>query len=492
MRLLHTADLHLGRSLHRAPLLDAQARIADQLVAVARDERVDAVVIAGDLFDRALPPVDAVRLAGDLLRRLAEIAPVLVISGNHDSPGRLGFAAELIAAGGVHLRTDPERCGEPLLLEDEHGPVALYGIPYLDPDLARAALGVEERSHDAVVGAAMDRVRADLARRAEEAGGVPVRSVVAAHAFVLGGEPSASERDIAVGGVRTVARRTFDGVDYVALGHLHRPHQLGRAAASAPAPAPAAVPALVGAAAAPADDELRALADLGGLFALAAEDAREAPPSADAITARGASPALVEEGARTEATGSASALDREPPAATTDGEGGARGGRPGREPWLRYAGSPLPYSFPEAVGEKSVTIVDLDAGGVADVRPVALEQPFALIRARGTLEELLGDPRLDEHEGEDSWLELTLTDARLPARPMERLRRRFARILVLQHEPEGAEVAPRVGAAERVAGRSDLEVLERFVEDVRGSAVTDAERPLLQDALEHALRVDAE
>ncbi|MDX8151003.1 exonuclease SbcCD subunit D [Patulibacter brassicae] len=432
MRLLHTADLHLGRSLHRLPLLDAQAAVLDQLVAVARDEQVDAVIIAGDVFDRALPPVEAVRLAGELLRRLAEIAPVLVISGNHDSAARLGFAGELIAAGGVHLRTEPGRCADPLVLEDEHGPVALYGIPYLDPDLARAELGVQERTHDAVVGAAMDRVRADLvARRATTA--APVRSVVAAHAFVVGGEPSASERDIAVGGVQTVARRAFDGVDYVALGHLHRPHQLGAAPVAVPVPEPAAA-------------EIDALADLGGLFALAAEDVR-----GTTATAAPAAPRA-------------------------------------REPLLRYAGSPLPYSFPE-VGDKSVSIVDLDADGVADLRTVVLEAPFRLVRARGTLEELLLDPRLDEHEGEDSWLELTLTDPELPARPMERLRRRFARILVLQHEPEGGVDRTRASsAAQRVAGRTDLEILERFVADVRGRAVEEDERPLLQDALEHALR----
>lgn len=231
MRLLHTADWHLGRLLHRVPLLDAQAAVIDHLVELAREEQVDAIVLAGDVFDRALPPVEAVQLAGEALRRLAEVAPVIAISGNHDSAQRLGFAADLIAAGGVHLRTDPARCHEPVLLEDADGPVAFYGLPYLDPDLARGPLGVEERSHEAVLGAAMARVRADLVGRTDDDGRAP-RAVVVAHAFVQGGETSESERDISIGGAQTVSPQLFDGVAYTALGHLHRPHVVGAGGAA--------------------------------------------------------------------------------------------------------------------------------------------------------------------------------------------------------------------------------------------------------------------
>ncbi|WP_320672333.1 exonuclease SbcCD subunit D [Patulibacter defluvii] len=422
MRLLHTADWHLGRLLHRMPLLDAQAAAIDHLVELAEEEQVDAILVAGDLFDRALPPVEAVRLAGDALRRLAAIAPVVLVSGNHDSAPRLGFAAELIAAGGVHLRTDPATVGEPLVLEDEHGPVALYGIPYLDPELARGPLAVEERSHDAVLTAAMDRVRADLATRDG------ARSVVVAHAFVAGGRASESERDISVGGAQTVSPAVFAGVDYGALGHLHRPHAVGAAADEQP------VPAAVGVRAGSAD------AELGGLFALTLEDE---PPAPALPTASG--------------------------------------------PVLRYAGSPLPYSFSEAGLTKTTTIVDLDGDGAVAVRHVPVPAPFRLARLRGTLDELLQDPRLTEHEDDGHWLEVVLTDARLPARPMERLRRRFPRVLVLQHAPEG-DLGPRTTAAERVRGRSDLEIVERFVLDVRGSAATADELPLLRAAVEHVAR----
>jgi exonuclease SbcD len=223
MRLLHTSDWHLGRSLHRENLLDAQRVFLDHLVATVRREEVDAVLVAGDVHDRAVPSLGAVRLFDEVLHELAELGvPVVLISGNHDSPRRLGIASGLIARAGVHLRTDPLRAHEPVLLKDEHGPVAVYGLPYLEPALVREKLGAEQVSHTSVLGAAMDRVRADLAGQPEG-----TRSVVLAHAFVAGGQGSDSERDIAVGGVPSVPAAVFDGVDYVALGHLHGAQVLG-------------------------------------------------------------------------------------------------------------------------------------------------------------------------------------------------------------------------------------------------------------------------
>jgi len=218
MRFLHTADWHLGRSFHGSSLLDAQARWIDWLVELAREREVDAIVVSGDLYDRALPPVDAITLADDALRRLVEIAPVVAISGNHDSAGRLSFGSALFERAGVHLRTDPARVAEPVLIGD----TAFYAIPYLEPDLVRGPMGVEERGHGAVLGAAMDAIRADLETR--PAG---TASVVLAHAFVAGAAESASERDLSVGGVAHVPASVFSGVDYVALGHLHGPQRVG-------------------------------------------------------------------------------------------------------------------------------------------------------------------------------------------------------------------------------------------------------------------------
>jgi exonuclease SbcD len=224
VRILHTSDWHLGRSFHREGMLAHQAAYVDHLIEVVESERVDLVVVAGDVYDRALPQVDAVRLADESLVRLAHSrAQVVLTSGNHDSAQRLGFSSRLIDAAGVYIRTDASSAGTPVGLADEHGPVAVYGLPFLDPLALADPWSLPVRSHEAALAAAMDRVRRDLATRT-----AGTRSVVLAHAFVAGGQPSESERDISVGGVSRVATSVFDGVDYVALGHLHGAQTLTR------------------------------------------------------------------------------------------------------------------------------------------------------------------------------------------------------------------------------------------------------------------------
>ena len=211
MRLLHTSDWHLGRSFHGVGLLGAQAAYLDHLVEVVRTEGVDAVLVSGDVYDRALPAPDTVALLSQTLERLVDAgAQVVLSSGNHDSAIRLGFASGLLERSGVHIRTDVSGIGRPVLVGD----VAVHPLPYLEPALVADALGATERTHAAVLRAALERVRADAATR-----GGP--TVVMAHAFVSGGVSSDSERDISVGGVSAVPVEAFDGIDYTALGHLH-------------------------------------------------------------------------------------------------------------------------------------------------------------------------------------------------------------------------------------------------------------------------------
>jgi DNA repair protein SbcD/Mre11 len=222
VRILHTSDWHLGRSFHGVGMLGAQAAYVDHLLDVVESEQVDLVVVAGDVHDRALPPVDAVELADETFARLAAgRATVVVSSGNHDSAVRLGFNARLADAAGVHLRTRWQDVGSPVVVEDAHGEVAVYAVPYLEPDAVRAAWCLPERSHAAALTAAMSRVGADLDGRPG------TRSVVLAHAFVAGDAEAASamssdsERDISVGGIQIAPTRLFGSVDYAALGHLH-------------------------------------------------------------------------------------------------------------------------------------------------------------------------------------------------------------------------------------------------------------------------------
>ena len=193
MRLLHTSDWHLGRSLHRTDLRDPQAAFVDHLVTTVKEERVDTVVVAGDVYDRAVPCLDAVQLCEQAFTRLRETgAHVVVISGNHDSARRLGFGSRLLDRSGVFLRTQPTL--EPVVLGD----VPIYAVPYLDP----AALADHLQQVAAIA---------------------PPYAVVVAHGWVAGGASSDSERDITVGGVGSVPPALFDGFAYGALGHLHGP-----------------------------------------------------------------------------------------------------------------------------------------------------------------------------------------------------------------------------------------------------------------------------
>jgi exonuclease SbcD len=158
---------------------------------------------------------------------------VLLTSGNHDSAVRLGFGSRVLERAGVHLRTHVADLARPVQLHDEHGVVLLYGLPYLEPAMVADALASQQRTHLGVLSAAMGLVRHDLAQH--PAG---TRSLVAAHAFVVGGQVSDSERDISVGGVGSVPTEVFAGVDYVALGHLHGRQRLSETVRYSGSPLP--------------------------------------------------------------------------------------------------------------------------------------------------------------------------------------------------------------------------------------------------------------
>jgi DNA repair protein SbcD/Mre11 len=425
MRFLHTSDWHLGRSLHRADLRAAQAAFLDHLVETTRAEKVDAVLVSGDVYDRAIPPLDAVALCEDALMRLrATGARVVLISGNHDSARRLGFNSALIDAAGVHLRTRTGPLAEPVLLADDYGQVAVYGIPYLEPalftpggrppvdprqrgdsvppfaPLAPGQMGGNppltplprgtstnrsteyplgrsgppgaepaSRGHQAVLGGALAQARSDAESRGMS------RTVVLAHGWVTGGQASESERDIRVGGVGDVPASLFDGFSYVALGHLHGQQKI-------------------------ADH-------------------------------------------------------------------------------LRYSGSPLPYSFSEAHHKKGTWLVELGDGGKLAVERVPAPVYRRLSLLRGRLDDVLTSA---QHAGlEGDFLAVTLTDLARPEAAMERVRRRFPHVLTLAFEPEGA-VQDERSYRSRVAGRDDQAVAAEFVKHVRNTDPTPGERELLTAA----------
>ncbi|MFD1723084.1 exonuclease SbcCD subunit D [Amnibacterium endophyticum] len=212
MRLLHTSDWHIGRTFHRYPTLDALRGVLAALADEVRNRRIDAVLVAGDVFDSATPSAEAFRVFEEAVLALRAAGAVVVMtSGNHDSAARLGHQAPFAAAGGVHVRTRAEGLDAPVVLEDEHGAVDVYGLPYLEP------LMTGHRSQEAAIGAAMERVRVAAAARGN-------RSVVLSHCFASSGvrpQAAGGERDITSGGLDVVPTEAFEGVDYVALGHIH-------------------------------------------------------------------------------------------------------------------------------------------------------------------------------------------------------------------------------------------------------------------------------
>ena len=217
-RFIHTADWHLGRPLASARLTEDQAFALDGLCDLAAEVRPDAILIAGDVYDRSVPPPEAVELLDETLTRLAATGTaVCVIAGNHDSPERIGFGARLLAPSGVHMAGPLEAQVASVLLPADDGPVRIWLLPYADPSVVRFVLEDDAlRGHDEAVGAMLARVTASF-KPGE-------RNVLVAHEFVAGGlETSDSERPLTVGGTAQVACDRFDGFDYVALGHLHRP-----------------------------------------------------------------------------------------------------------------------------------------------------------------------------------------------------------------------------------------------------------------------------
>ncbi|MEZ5187051.1 MAG: exonuclease SbcCD subunit D [Candidatus Nanopelagicales bacterium] len=379
MRILHTSDWHLGRTLHKVSLAQAQAVAMAHICQVAVEEAVDLIVVSGDVFDHAVPSAEALEQLEATLSDLVEVAPTVVTAGNHDSLRRLGYGSRLFTER-LFLRTRTEDIGSGLEFTDQFGAVTVYPIPYLHPDTARHVLAPDDdplpATHAAVMAAAMARVEADMKRRPE-----PSRSVVLAHAWVAGAGVSDSERDISVGGLGTIGCDVFSGVDYVALGHLHSPQE---------------------------------------------------PRTT---------------GSRTR---------------------------------LRYSGSPLRYSFSEAEHEKSVTIVELGADGVDDIRERTIPQPREMANLSGLMDELLDPALYAEHT--DSWVSVTVTDHRRPSQMWPRIQQRFPHALLVRHEPADGWV--RSAPTTRTGEQKPSEVAGDFVEYVTNGQIQAGEAAAFDRAVQ--------
>ena len=218
MKLIHLSDLHLGKRVNEFSMLEDQKHILWEILRITEQEKPDAVLIAGDVYDKAVPPAEAVTLLDEFLVRLAGMGlQVFMISGNHDSAERIAFGGRLMEHSGIHL--SPVYTGEvrPFTLKDPEGEIRIYMLPFVKPaDVRRVYPEEETGSYTEALRTAVRHLEADPS----------VRNILIAHQFVTGASRSDSE-DVSVGGMDNVDASAFDGFDYVALGHIHGPQNIG-------------------------------------------------------------------------------------------------------------------------------------------------------------------------------------------------------------------------------------------------------------------------
>ncbi len=218
MRLIHLSDLHIGKRVNEVSMLEEQEYILTQILRIIDGEKADAVLIAGDVYDKSVPPAEAVTLFDDFLCRLAERElPVFIISGNHDSPERLAFASRLLAPGGIHISPVYSGTVTPVTLSDEHGTVNFWLLPFVKP------AHVKRFYPDEGIESYTDAIRTAIRHMDVDQS---ARNVLLTHQFVTGAATCESE-EISVGGTDNVDASVFDGFDYVALGHIHGPQNIG-------------------------------------------------------------------------------------------------------------------------------------------------------------------------------------------------------------------------------------------------------------------------
>ncbi len=220
MKLLHLSDLHLGKKLNEFSLYDDQKYIFDQILQIVKEQLPDCILLAGDIYDKSVPPAEAVTLFDGFLSQLAAFGcAVCIISGNHDSAERLSFGAQLMAGSGVHFAGCYDGSAQCVTLQDEYGAVDIYLLPFLKPSTVKHYLDEEQAAqidgYHAAVKYAVEQLPLDAGRR----------NVLVAHQYVTGAEPGGSEA-VNVGGLDNVGAEVFADFDYVALGHIHNPQNV--------------------------------------------------------------------------------------------------------------------------------------------------------------------------------------------------------------------------------------------------------------------------
>lgn len=377
MKFLHLADLHLGKRVNGFSMLEDQAHILRQILAILDDEQPDGVLIAGDVYDKSVPSVEAVGLLDGFLTELrARGVPVLLISGNHDSPERLAFGGRVMDSCGIHISPVYDGALAPVTLHDEFGPVHVWLLPFVKPAHVRRWFpDADIESYTDAMAEAVAHMDIDTA----------ARNVLVTHQFVTGGTRSGSE-ELSVGGTDNVDSGVFAPFDYVALGHLHGAQHIGRET-------------------------------------------------------------------------------------------------------IRYAGSPLKYSFSEARQHKSVTVVTLGEKGDVQVRTVALTPLRELREIRGSYDELTARSFYEHTTYRSDYLHLILTDEQDVFDAMSRLRTIYPYLMTLDYDNARTRAAGGMSALAETERRTPLELFEALYQRQNHQPMSEVQRAYIAQLMEQIMEV---
>ena len=377
MKFLHLADLHLGKRVNGFSMLEDQAHILRQILAILDDEQPDGVLSAGDGYDKAVPSVEAVGLLDGFLTELrARGVPVLLISGNHDSPERLAFGGRVMDSCGIHISPVYDGALAPVTLHDAFGPVHVWLLPFVKPAHVRRWFpDADIESYTDAVAEAVAHMDIDTA----------ARNVLVTHQFVTGGTRSGSE-ELSVGGTDNVDSGVFAPFDYVALGHLHGAQHIGRET-------------------------------------------------------------------------------------------------------IRYAGSPLKYSFSEARQHKSVTVVTLGEKGDVQVRTVALTPLRELREIRGSYDELTARSFYEHTTYRSDYLHLILTDEQDVFDAMSRLRTIYPYLMTLDYDNARTRAAGGMSVPAETERRTPLELFEALYQRQNHRPMSEVQRAYIAQLMEQIMEV---
>lgn len=377
MKFLHLADLHLGKRVNGFSMLEDQAHILRQILAILDDEQPDGVLIAGDVYDKSVPSVEAVGLLDGFLTELrARGVPVLLISGNHDSPERLAFGGRVMDSCGIHISPVYDGALAPVTLQDAFGPVHVWLLPFVKPAHVRHWFpDADIESYTDAMAEAVAHMDIDTA----------ARNVLVTHQFVTGGTRSGSE-ELSVGGTDNVDSGVFAPFDYVALGHLHGAQHIGRET-------------------------------------------------------------------------------------------------------IRYAGSPLKYSFSEARQHKSVTVVTLGEKGDVQVRTVALTPLRELREIRGSYDELTARSFYEHTTYRSDYLHLILTDEQDVFDAMSRLRTIYPYLMTLDYDNARTRAAGGMSVPAETERRTPLELFEALYQRQNHQPMSEVQREYIAQLMEQIMEV---